>query len=300
MIIRIVMYCILSLLIISCGKQTHTEPVYTQAKKLSDKDTQYANQPCQNEAMHIMDKQFDLQQITNRHDKQKIKDAIRQGIAFLYCTFGQPIVEQKVVIELNTKRPNLIALMQWKLKSIERKIIINPKEMDRKSVFDRTIVHELFHALYQSNNFFINNRDFITEGMAAYAENSFRFFDNDTAALDYLGDRVVAISRATKTCFNLDAKLNTSDMNKDFDEHERNQVDAMYALSAYYWFALKADINVNEKIYYILNLYKGNKIKHVLESKNSLTLYQFQKWYGIHYDFSKHSPYGSKRPEWCL
>ena len=242
--------------------------------------------------------QFVLNEDISQAHKNILIGSLTTSLNFMYCFLGEPIVKQKILVEIDGKRPDLIAVTQWQLGSSERKIVINPKELEARTVFDRTLVHELVHALYQNDRFFINNRDFIIEGMASYFENYYRFGLNKEQVVDHLQDRIKAIVEAIGMCLDAREGVVASDVNKDFDEFDRNQVDVMYNLSAYYWFIVEEvkGVDASKEILRILSTYRGEPTEHI-ENKKAFILKRFEEWYGIDLDFSKHLPVAQKQAD---
>ena len=236
--------------------------------------------------------QFILGENLSKVQNNIITNSLSTSLNFLYCLLGEPTVKNKIHVVINNDRPDLIAVTQWSLGSDERKIVINPRELEGRTVFDRTLVHELVHALYQNDRFFINNRDFVIEGMASYFENYYRFDMNKKQAIDHLQDRIRAIVEAIGTCLDVEEELMTSDLNRDFDEFDRNQVDVMYSLSAYYWFILEDITGADSKkqILRILSTYTDEPTEHILITKKAFTLKSFEQWYGIDFEFTDNLP----------
>jgi hypothetical protein len=99
-------------------------------------------------------------------------------LTFLLETFGPPIYEGRVVIII-TEAPYDNAFLVWDdVNTLERNITLNHYNV-LKPVWYHYIVHELFHAFYQSNNFLVAYPDAIIEGLAFYAQYKYRYKDAD-------------------------------------------------------------------------------------------------------------------------
>ena len=270
----------------------NTTPALTPAKKVSEKKVLLPTKCKASYHPTIALRQFKINNNINLAQKKLIRGSLTESLNFIYCLLGEPTVKKQIIIDTNDQRPNLIAVTQWQLGASERKIVINPKELEAKAIFDRTLVHELVHALYQNDRFFINNRDFIIEGMASYFENYYRFGMNKEKAMDYLQDRIKAIVEALGMCLDVNEASLASDVNKDFDEFGRNQVDVMYNLSAYYWFALEAgkETDAGDEILRILGTYTDEPAEHILNNKKAFSLSGFERWYGIDFDLQSNLP----------
>ena len=267
-------------------------PELTPAKKIIEAET-----PLPLECIVSYDpttalNQFAISDNISQAHRDTLTNSLTTSLNFMYCLLGEPIVKKKIIIEIDNQRPDLIAVTQWQLGASVRKIVINPKELEARAIFERTLVHELVHALYQNDRFFINNRDFIIEGMASYFENYYRFGMNKEKAMDYLQDRIKAIVEALGMCLDVSEASLASDVNKDFDEFGRNQVDVMYNLSAYYWFALGAgkETYAGDEILRILGTYTDEPAEHILNNKKAFSLSGFERWYGIDFDLLSHLP----------
>lgn len=104
-----------------------------------------------------------------KHYTQEIKKCL----GFLVQEFGAPLYHGKVFLHI-TSNSSDNGKMAWSDNRRKHRTI-TLHEFNFLASELRVVVHELFHAFYQTNAFIKANPDFITEGLAVYAENKFRY-----------------------------------------------------------------------------------------------------------------------------
>lgn len=112
----------------------------------------------------------------SKKEKLKVQALIEKAFLFLNKTYGKPLHLHKVHVVVKEKMTNYPKTF-WKGKwHNKREVVLNmfyiyPSELP-------VIVHELFHALYQSNDVIQRYPEFILEGMAVYTENYYKYKNN--------------------------------------------------------------------------------------------------------------------------
>jgi len=100
---------------------------------------------------------------------QGVSTILQDGLSFLVREFGPPVYKGNVVLVI-TDDPADNANITWKESDdLERQIALNHYNV-MKPMWHHYLVHELFHAFYQSSNFLRMNPDSIIEGLAIYAQ----------------------------------------------------------------------------------------------------------------------------------
>jgi len=119
-------------------------------------------------SMEDMLKKIDVKFPTNK--AQTDLSLILKGcLSFLVCEFGPSIYQGRVVLHI-TEDPADNAFIIWdESDDVERTITLNHYNV-MKPIWHHYLVHELFHAFYQSSEFLKVFPDSIIEGMAIYAQ----------------------------------------------------------------------------------------------------------------------------------
>jgi hypothetical protein len=175
-----------------------------------------------------------------------LEDLIKECLQFLVLEFGPPKYSDHVVLVV-TSDPASHGKMIWE-GNTSRKIIIKDFNLFASEL--HILVHELFHAFYQSNNFIKANPDFIKEGLAVYAEYKYKFKNkNNEEILNILKYRLRAF------------EANIIDKSIDFDSpfYKTNLVEYYYLLSGILFFSQDSN-SIHDKISKMIDLPpKGNQ-----------------------------------------
>jgi len=107
-------------------------------------------------------------------------------LTFLVGEFGPPIYQGRVILDI-TDDPADNAFIIWdESDDVERKITLNHYNV-MKPIWHHYLVHELFHAFYQSYGFLKVNPDSIIEGLAIYAQYKYQ---NREMTNDQIKDKI--------------------------------------------------------------------------------------------------------------
>jgi hypothetical protein len=176
-------------------------------------------------------------------DKEDYSSQIKHCLSFLVKEFGPPIYRGEVTLRISAD-PNDNGRMTWSdSRRRYRTITLNELCLYKPSEF-RVLVHELFHAFYQTNNFIKGNPDFITEGLAIYAEYKYRYRNKtDQAILKIMREESEALSPSIEY-----EKIN---FNTPFQAYGDLKIDLYYILSGRLFYSQDPK-TINEKIRSIL------------------------------------------------
>ncbi len=176
-------------------------------------------------------------------DEQVIKDSIISSIKFLESKFGPPVFRGEINV-ISTSDPVTNGKMRWNSEATKvRQVVINSLNFYHEPQW-KTVVHEFFHALYESNDFLSKNPDFVAEGLAVYAENSFAHRNNPH---HFIRSKLL---EKLKDLGYLENKEKYS-INAPFNMYDLKTNDILYSLSGYF-FAYQDHILTHEKIRNIL------------------------------------------------
>jgi len=101
--------------------------------------------------------------------KKDTSTILQNCLSFLANEFGSPVYRGRVILDI-TDDPADNAFMMWSESGdLERQITLNHYNV-MKPIWHHYLVHELFHAFYQSGEFLRMNPDSIIEGLAIYAQ----------------------------------------------------------------------------------------------------------------------------------
>lgn len=119
---------------------------------------------------NVFQKFIKIESNTGNLESEKV--LIQEALSFLVKTFKKPIVKKKVLVKIS-KEHIPYPKMTINKKTNQRTVLFSSFYMYKSEL--PTIVHELFHALYQSDNLIESHSDFILEGMAIYVESYFKY-----------------------------------------------------------------------------------------------------------------------------
>jgi hypothetical protein len=143
-----------------CFKQSLPEPVVIiQPKMKPIEDQEYL-------------KYLSIDSDTNNLQKECI--LIQKAFVFLKSVLGNPIYQNKIIVKITKKH---ISYPKMVYNNKKRIVSFSSFYMDESEM--PTIVHELFHALYQNDQIIETHTDFILEGMAIYIENLYKYKDDE-------------------------------------------------------------------------------------------------------------------------
>lgn len=158
-----------------------------------------------------------------------VRPPLSHCLKFLVSTFGQPVYQGKVTIHV-TSNPDDNGRMTWSSRTPEkRRVLLHEYNFQEPTEF-RFVVHELFHALYQSDAFIQAHPDFIVEGLAVYAEYLYRYrqggFD---LASRYIKKNTVLTTTQLQAM--------DIDFERPFSSYGGSDIDLMYILSGRLFFS---------------------------------------------------------------
>ncbi|MCK4389861.1 MAG: SPOR domain-containing protein [Desulfobacterales bacterium] len=152
---------------------------------------------------------------------------VRNCISFLVEEFGPPIYQGKVTL-LITNNPADNGKMVWKDSSQWlRRITLN--DFNLHPTQRHVLVHELFHAFYQSRQFIKVNPEFITEGLAVYAEYKYKYRGKNNR-------QILKILRERTNNLRAYADQQGIDFDRPFQSYGQGTIDYMYFLSGRVFF----------------------------------------------------------------
>lgn len=157
---------------------------------------------------------------------QKYRRAVRTVTVYLRDEYGPPIYTETLSLVVSNE-PNLNGRMTWH-SSKESKRIVKLNEFNFIESEWRVLAHELFHALYQSNDLLTVYPDFVSEGLAVYAEYRYRYRKKTT-------DFVASTMRDHLKGLGYPGQANHLDFNIPFAAQGPQAVDIHYVLSGYYF-----------------------------------------------------------------
>lgn len=154
---------------------------------------------------------------------------IKRCLSFLVDNFGKPVYQGKISIHV-TKNPSDNGKMAWSDKHVlDRTVTLN--EFIFISDFELSVlVHEFFHAFYQTNSFIKGNPDFITEGLAVYAEYRFRYYD-----LTF--EQILKIIRAEHNSLSSHITTPSFDFDRPFKSYSSKEIEYAYILAGLFFFS---------------------------------------------------------------
>jgi len=150
---------------------------------------------------------------------------IKGALSFLLDKFGDPFYNEKITMQITDDLHT--AKVIW-FDNAQR--IIKTAEMNLEEDTERYfLVHELFHAFYQTNDFIKANPDFISEGLAVYAEYKYRYGRtmNDEQIKNKMEAEANTLS-FSKSQINFD---------ESFNSYSETDLDFMYIASGYFFFS---------------------------------------------------------------
>lgn len=135
-----------------------------------------------------------------------ISPTLHDCLSFLVKEFGSPLYRGRVLLVI-TDDPSDNAYITWNQRDdLERLITLNSYNI-MKPIWYHYLVHELFHAFYQSSEFLKTNPDSIIEGLAIYAEYKYqnqgmsndqirkKIYKDTVALLPYLHTKTIDFDR---------------------------------------------------------------------------------------------------------
>lgn len=190
--------------------------------------------------------------------KKPVRNIIKKCLAFLVQEFGRPIYRGNITLII-TDNPADNGKMVWRdSRQTHRTIKLNDFNLDTR--LDHVLVHELFHAFYQSNDFIKRNPNFITEGMAVYAEYKYRYREKTNK-------QILDLLRGYSDTTDDFPNTKGIDFDHPFGRYSDNQIDYYYALSGRIFFSQNPkNSSISKKIRNMLNKQppKGAKFKDLV------------------------------------
>jgi hypothetical protein len=203
--------------------------------------------------------------IVNETKNKKVEKLLYDAFGFLVTNFGQPRYHGKVTVYILTKTIKYPHVSWFLRKPEERTMKLSDFYMFKSEL--PTIIHELFHALYQTNNVVKKYPEFITEGMAIYVENLYKYQKNIK-----IKNHFEKIIKEEDICGKLGEKF---DFSLPFQSYkDKRTIYYLYTLSGYFYSLQKEPIKlikniINDKdkilnnkkitIYQLMNIYKLKK-----------------------------------------
>lgn len=103
------------------------------------------------------------------HAEKNVSPILRNGLYYLVREFGPPVYKGTVTLVI-TDDPSENAHIMWRENDLHNRTITLNHYNIMRPVWYHYLVHELFHAFYQSNLFLKVHPDSIIEGLAIYAQ----------------------------------------------------------------------------------------------------------------------------------
>jgi len=208
-------------------------PAFSEVYKLSDFKLQNVK-----DMMDRIDIQFSSDCIV-----EDIVPILRDCLLFLYNNFGPPIYRGRVLIVI-TDNPSRNAYITWKENDDrQRKITLNYYNI-LKPVWHHFLVHELFHAFYESSEFLRVNPDFIIEGLAVYAQYKYKYRGMTNIQIQKkLYENAIALSPYKNG--------DGIDFDRPFQAYGEGELKYIYLISGLFFFTQKAG-SIKEKIQRLL------------------------------------------------
>lgn len=159
----------------------------------------------------------------------EIDPILEDCLWFLVAEFGKPVYQGRVRVVV-TDEPSENAFMLWNEKDDqERQVIINHYNLI-KPLWYHYIVHELFHAFYQSSEFLRNTPDSIIEGLAIYAQYKYKNQGmNNEKIHDQIYERIIALRSNTP--------LEGIDWDRPFQSYGETDRRYLYLISGLLFFS---------------------------------------------------------------
>ena len=185
---------------------------------------------------------IDVRFSTNNTNKD-ISAILQDCLSFLANEFGPPVYRGRVILDI-TDDPADNAFMMWSESGdVERQITLNHYNV-MKPIWHHYLVHELFHAFYQSGELLRVNPDIIIEGLAIYAQYRYqnRGMNNDQVRDKIYEDAAALRSYSSREGIDFDRSF------QSYGERERKYI---YLVSGLLFFNQDPE-NIKEKIRKIL------------------------------------------------
>lgn len=161
-------------------------------------------------------------------EKRNINNYIYECVSFLLKEYGNPFYQNKINLIITDDQNNYGKIV-WTDRNINnRNILLNELNLYPDKLY--ILVHEMFHALYETNEFFKNNPEVITEGLAVYAEYKYRYQNwNDIKMLNYLKRQCKSINPNYQEVL--------FDFDKPFNIYQNSSRDLLYIMSGMIFFS---------------------------------------------------------------
>ncbi len=232
---------ILTLSLLYPGCQSLLKPT-----ELKPSSGQPAIKPLSSRQLEYVDDMFRRIDFTYspRVEKKNYDSQIKHCLSFLVKEFGQPLYRGRVTLRI-TDNPADNGKMSWsdgrrRYRTMALHEWILYPDLSELHV----LVHELFHAFYQTNAFIKANPDFITEGLAVYAEYKYRYWNwNNKKILKEMREQSKALAASVK--------YQPINFDTPFQSYGDRQIDPLYILSGSLFFSQDTK-TINKKIRYIL------------------------------------------------
>ena len=186
---------------------------------------------------------------------KKDRELIYQAYSYLLKTYGKPLYQGEVTVEVK-KDPIDHPKVLWNIETKEkRRLILGSFHMYSSEL--PTIIHEMFHALYQDSAFMETYPEFIIEGMASYVEYFYKYKTDAKARA-----KLTNILKSDKVCSGFKEDF---DFNDPFGKYVAKTVYYLYISSGDFF--LNQNRNPKELIMQMLNTKYSNKksISEIIE-----------------------------------
>ena len=172
-------------------------------------------------------------------------EEIRRCLQFLLVQFGPPLYNGDIFLFITENLAD-DGKMAWSdRRRSERTIALNKANLLSPTAPQlHILVHELFHAFYQTNDLIKANPDFITEGLAVYAEYKFRYYE-------WNNEKILKKMRQQSKTLDPALEKRLTDFDRPFSEYNSRDIDLFYILSGQLFFSQNS-IKIQDKIRSIL------------------------------------------------
>jgi len=171
---------------------------------------------------------------------RNVSPVLRDCLSFLVSEFGPPIYRGEIVLIITGNSSDNNAFMVWEESDDnQRAISLNHYNFIRPE-WHHFLIHELFHAFYQSGDFLSVNPDFIVEGLAVYAQFSYRYGGmTNTQIRKEIYNSAVSITPYRNE--------NGIDFDRPFQSYGKGELKYIYLLSGLLFFSQEPG-KIREKI----------------------------------------------------
>lgn len=163
------------------------------------------------------------------HAEKNVSPILRNGLYYLVREFGPPVYKGTVTLVI-TDDPSDNAHIMWRENDLHNRTITLNHYNIMQPVWYHYLVHELFHAFYQSNLFLKVHPDSIIEGLAIYAQYKYQ---NPKMSNEQLQEK---IRQDAKSLFPASKKMSI-DFDRPFGSYGARERKYAYLVSGLVFFS---------------------------------------------------------------